>query len=182
MSRRLLRASAAKARPMTCPNCGAAMRLKSDVDSFVCDFCSAVHVPDTNSDGVRVLGEKSGATCPICRATSPHAGLVHASVGGRRIQYCETCRGTLIPMGYFVELTQELRAAGGATIASAHPAAERDLDRRIDCPQCGERMDTHRYGGPGNVIIDSCERCQMNWLDFGELGRIAHAPDPAPSL
>jgi Zn-finger nucleic acid-binding protein len=162
---------------MTCPNCGAAMRLKSDVDSFVCDFCGAVHVPDTNADGVRVLGEESGANCPICRTP-----LLHAAVSGRRIQYCETCRGMLIPMGYFVELTQELRAARGATIASTRPADERDLDRRIDCPQCGARMDTHRYGGPGNVIIDSCERCQVNWLDFGELGRIAHAPDPAPPL
>jgi Zn-finger nucleic acid-binding protein len=39
-------------------------------------------------------------------------------------------------------------------------------------------MITHRYGGPGNVIIDSCERCQANWLDYGELARIVRAPDP----
>src|SRR5258708_12994574 len=83
-------------------------------------------------------------------------------------------------MGFFEELTQELRAAGGATIASAHPAAERDLDRRIDCPQCGERMDTHRYGGPGNVILYSCTRCQGNWLDFSGLCRTSRAPHPPP--
>jgi Zn-finger nucleic acid-binding protein len=38
-------------------------------------------------------------------------------------------------------------------------------------------MDTHPYGGPGNVIIDTCENCSVNWLDHGELQRIVRAPD-----
>jgi Zn-finger nucleic acid-binding protein len=36
-------------------------------------------------------------------------------------------------------------------------------------------MDTHFYGGPGNIIIDDCDRCSLNWLDAGELMRIALA-------
>ena len=39
-------------------------------------------------------------------------------------------------------------------------------------------MDTHYYGGPGNVIIDACDRCDLNWLDAGELMRIVLAPGP----
>jgi Zn-finger nucleic acid-binding protein len=27
------------------------------------------------------------------------------------------------------------------------------------------------------VIIDNCERCELNWLDYGELRRIVQAPD-----
>jgi Zn-finger nucleic acid-binding protein len=38
-------------------------------------------------------------------------------------------------------------------------------------------MDTHPYGGPGNVIIDTCENCSLNWLDYGELQHIVRAPD-----
>jgi hypothetical protein len=38
-------------------------------------------------------------------------------------------------------------------------------------------MDTHFYGGPGNVVIDSCENCCLTWLDGGELKRIATAPE-----
>jgi Zn-finger nucleic acid-binding protein len=38
-------------------------------------------------------------------------------------------------------------------------------------------MAAHIYGGPGNVVIDSCENCQVNWLDHGELRRMALAPD-----
>jgi len=41
-------------------------------------------------------------------------------------------------------------------------------------------MLAHVYGGPGNIVIDTCERCQLNWLDPGELRRIALAPDGAP--
>jgi Zn-finger nucleic acid-binding protein len=38
-------------------------------------------------------------------------------------------------------------------------------------------MIAHLYAGPGNVVIDSCEQCQVNWLDGGELRRIALSPD-----
>jgi Zn-finger nucleic acid-binding protein len=43
-------------------------------------------------------------------------------------------------------------------------------------------MDAHFYGGPGNVVIDSCEDCSLIWLDHGAITRIAHAADsPEPA-
>ena len=36
-------------------------------------------------------------------------------------------------------------------------------------------MDVHPYYGPGNVVIDSCRRCDVIWLDFGELEQITRA-------
>jgi Zn-finger nucleic acid-binding protein len=47
----------------------------------------------------------------------------------------------------------------------------------MNCPQCSRPMNTHLYGGPGNIIIDNCEPCSLNWLDDGELQRIVGAPD-----
>ena len=38
-------------------------------------------------------------------------------------------------------------------------------------------MDTHPYGGGGSVIIDDCENCALDWLDYAELDRIVRAPD-----
>jgi len=38
-------------------------------------------------------------------------------------------------------------------------------------------METHFYAGPGNVVMDSCENCELIWLDRGELMHIARAPD-----
>jgi Zn-finger nucleic acid-binding protein len=57
------------------------------------------------------------------------------------------------------------------------PADAADLQRKINCPGCHHRMDTHFYAGPGNVVIDSCENCCLTWLDGGELTRIAAAPE-----
>ncbi len=38
-------------------------------------------------------------------------------------------------------------------------------------------MDAHPYYGGGNVVIDTCATCQLVWLDFGELRKIAsHQP------
>jgi Zn-finger nucleic acid-binding protein len=38
-------------------------------------------------------------------------------------------------------------------------------------------MDSHVYGGGGNAVIGSCERCEVNWLHHGGLDRIVRAPD-----
>jgi Zn-finger nucleic acid-binding protein len=38
-------------------------------------------------------------------------------------------------------------------------------------------MATHFYEDPGNIIIDDCSRCSLNWLDYGDLMRIIRAPD-----
>jgi Zn-finger nucleic acid-binding protein len=43
------------------------------------------------------------------------------------------------------------------------------------CPSCQGRWAT-LFGGPGNIVLDTCERCGVNWLDPGELQRIAQAP------
>jgi hypothetical protein len=37
-------------------------------------------------------------------------------------------------------------------------------------------MATHPYFGPGNVVIDSCEPCELVWLELGELKQIVDAP------
>jgi Zn-finger nucleic acid-binding protein len=147
------------------------MRLKPDEDSYKCDYCHSVYLPPKDDDGVRVLGEQSTQACPVCKVPLVSAALVKI-----RILYCNTCHGMLIPMASFQQLVDELQSVGTGTMPQ--PAADAtDLDRKIDCPQCSHRMDTHRYAGPGNVIIDSCENCSLNWLDRGELMHIVHAPD-----
>jgi Zn-finger nucleic acid-binding protein len=148
------------------------MRLKPDMTSFRCEYCQRVFLPEANADdGVRVLGEPSGQNCPIC-ATD----LVHATLDNIRICYCAKCRGILVPMGALSALVDAVQAQKrGGTIQP--PADAADLQRKINCPQCHRRMDTHFYAGPGNVVIDSCENCSLTWLDGGELTRIAQAPE-----
>ena len=147
------------------------MRLKPDEDSYKCDYCHSVYLPETGDDGVRVLGDAPGQVCPVCNIP-----LVNAAIAKIRILYCTGCRGMLISMRVLEALIDELRAVqGGAAPQSS--ADSSDLRRKIDCPQCRHRMDTHFYAGPGNVVVDSCEDCCLIWFDRGELMHIVHAPD-----
>jgi Zn-finger nucleic acid-binding protein len=147
------------------------MRLKPDEDSYKCDYCHNVFLPERSDDGVRVLGDPSNLACPICNIP-----LVNAAMGKIHILYCTKCQGMLVSMQTFSTLIDELQAQQRRPIAQP-PADGSDLQRKIDCPQCHHRMDTHFYAGPGNVVVDSCEDCSLIWLDRGELMHIVYAPD-----
>jgi Zn-finger nucleic acid-binding protein len=156
---------------MNCPTCGGPLRLEEDKDYLICDFCKSMHFPEPDADGVRILGEPAQQSCPVCGIP-----LVHAAIGGLRILYCGRCRGMLIPMDAFLVVAEELRARQRAPCGLPHALDLRELERRIHCPRCGRAMDTHPYAGPGNIVIDSCSECQVDWLDYGELMRIVRAP------
>ncbi len=161
-------------RGVNCPNCGGVMRLDDGKDVFACDYCGHLHFPGENADGVRVLGTPAGFSCPVCRAA-----LVDASVERERIRYCERCRGMLIGVDDFVILVEKLRS--GSPARPGRRVDARELARPLDCPRCGRRMDTHPYAGGGNIVIDNCPPCGLNWLDHAELSTVAGTLHP-PSL
>jgi Zn-finger nucleic acid-binding protein len=148
------------------------MRLEPDQECLVCDYCRTVHFPEVNAEGVRVLAEPSELHCPLC--TTP---LVHAALARQRMLYCSQCRGMLIEMNTFVTIVHNLRARHEVSSEAAQQPDWMEMERRIKCPKCGQEMETHPYGGGGNVIIEDCEHCELNWLDYGELDRIVQAPD-----
>lgn len=148
------------------------MRLAPDQEFLVCDYCRTVHFPQVNNDGVRVLEEQSSLQCPICAVP-----LVHAAIAQQRILYCAQCHGMLIGMDKFIVIVHNLRARHEISADASRQPDWSEMDRRIRCPQCGHEMDTHAYGGGGNVIIEDCETCSLNWLDANELERIVQAPD-----
>jgi hypothetical protein len=80
-------------------------------------------------------------------------------------------------MDLFPELVDNLRAQQQVSIPVGAVANPDDLRRHISCPHCRRPMEPHFYAGPGNVVLDSCDYCNLNWLDHGELMRIARAPD-----
>ena len=157
---------------MNCLNCGAPIRVDDGETSATCQYCATVYVPEKNVEGVRVFNQPSELSCPIS-----HVPLMDATIARQRIFCCPRCRGNLIPMPVFVVLIAALRAQRGEAVEIAPQPDPQRLDRQSFCPQCGRRMDTHYYAGGGNVIIDDCSRCELNWLDAGELTAIVHAPD-----
>jgi Zn-finger nucleic acid-binding protein len=148
------------------------MRLEPDKECLVCDYCGNIHYPEPNADGVRVLDEGSSEQCPVCGIL-----LVDAAISGQRILYCNRCHGMLVSMDVFLAIIEDQRSRRDTTADAVHQPDWKDLDRKLKCPKCGQQMDAHPYCGPGNVIIDDCENCSVNWLDYGELQKIVRAPD-----
>lgn len=157
---------------MNCPSCGAPMHLEADKEFLRCNFCKNIFFPEKNDDGVRVLPKLSELACPVCEVP-----LVHAALEGWRMLYCSKCRGMLVSMDVFVELILDLHSHSDGSGAIPPPPDPKELLRHTNCPKCHQQMNTHYYAGPGNVIIDDCETCHLNWLDYGELRRIVKARD-----
>jgi Zn-finger nucleic acid-binding protein len=159
---------------MNCRNCGAAMELFPAQGYFFCRYCGSFHFPESaGEDGLRLLGhDDRPATCPVCRDPMARALLddVHP------VHACEKCRGVLVPREAFARVVNTRRAWASTPPSEPRRLNPRDLERTVQCPFCAERMSTHPYYGPGNIVIDTCEGCDVVWLDFGELRQIADAP------
>ncbi len=158
---------------MNCPSCGAPITQRPDTVGYNCEYCHAVFYPGEEDDAVQVSDAPSDPSlaCPLCRAP-----LVKAAVAKIPLLYCKECHGLLLPMQVLPAVLDELRSDTQKPSVQT-PPDRGDLKRAIRCPGCNQRMDTHFYAGPGNVIVDSCDGCSLLWLDRGELTRIAHAPD-----
>jgi Zn-finger nucleic acid-binding protein len=127
-----------------------------------------------NEDEVQV-GSETTKVCPVCQTL-----LSDGNIQGKPVLYCSKCRGMLVSMDKFLPLVECLRALRRPSGLTLEPRDNSDEDRRLSCPECAQTMVGYPYGGPGNVNIDSCERCSLIWLDNHELWRIVLAPDHYP--
>lgn len=158
---------------MDCSNCGAPMTLVRAQEYFRCDYCGSFHFPAASKDGVRLLGvAPKNIPCPVCGEA-----LHLASLDDRHHGYqCVECRGLLLERSSFGEAVQSRRSWANGQPDAPRPLDRNDLERRVACPFCRRPMNTHPYYGPGNIVIDTCDGCNMVWLDYGELGRVVNAP------
>jgi Zn-finger nucleic acid-binding protein len=156
---------------MNCANCGAPMKLVLDQQHFYCEHCTSIHFPIENEDGIRILEESSGTDCPVCKIP-----LVYGYIDRTQTLYCLNCRGMLVDQETFLLVIDYLRASSSRLALSPPPVELSELERQINCPDCGRKMSTHLYGGPGNLVVDNCAHCSLLWLDNKEFERIIRAP------
>lgn len=140
---------------------------------YVCTHCGTTSFPEAVSrDGIRIIGPEE----PVLHCSSCGGPLVRALLDECLVEYCEACRGLLVPRRDFAEIVRRRRAWAQAQSVTPEPADVAELRRKINCPKCGARMATDWYYGPGNVVMDRCVSCDVVWLDYGELKRIVDAP------
>jgi Zn-finger nucleic acid-binding protein len=143
--------------------------MRSEADVLVCGHCGSMDEGVAPFYELQALGE-SAVACPRCETP-----LADARIEGCPVQYCRACHGVLVEMQHFVTLSDAVRARERHK-GVALPRRQRPGERVLPCPMCTQPMLSHVYGGPGNLVLDTCERCHVNWLDPGELRRIARAP------
>ena len=141
---------------------------------FVCRHCGSFSFPEPiDVDGIRIVGRPPDAKrCPVCKAPMDQALLDDAHAA----HFCGRCRGILLPRDTFAALITHRRAWATGVPVVPPPLDRRALDRQLSCPLCDRRLMTHLYGGAGAVVIDTCETCNVIWLDYRELKQIVDAP------
>jgi Zn-finger nucleic acid-binding protein len=159
---------------MNCPNCGATMELVAGRRYFRCTHCGSYGFPEgPDAEGIRVIGTVADSLrCPVCEVAMSRALLddVHP------VDFCNTCRGVLMPRDTFAGVINARRAWASTPPSAPVPFDRAELRRVLTCPKCGGRFQTYPHYGPGNVVIDSCTTCDLIWLDFGEMRKIVDAP------
>jgi Zn-finger nucleic acid-binding protein len=156
---------------VNCTNCGAPLNVAGPGSYLYCRYCSSLFFPTATRDNVDVLGIETSLRCPVCADV-----LVTASVSGIHVRYCRQCHGVLVDQRQFAEMVAYLRAQTEESASPTRPLNRNDLKRSLHCPLCQQRLDTHPYYGPGNIVIDVCFHCPLVWLDGGELNAISNAP------
>lgn len=103
------------------------------------------------------------------------AGLVTSGAARPNRQHCERCRGILLARTTFAEAITGRRARESGEPSPPVPLdpARARADRHLSLLPLADGRAS--YYGPGNVVIDSCQRCDLIWLDFGELQQITTA-------
>lgn len=158
---------------MNCANCGGALTLEDSRRFLICRYCGTFNFPEpADADGISVVGRIPDAPmCPVCNAP-----LAAAVMDGKPLHFCERCRGVLLPRPSFMAIVHHRRASASDPPAPPRPLDRQALERVLVCPSCGGRFETYPHYGPGNVVIDNCGRCDLIWLDFGEIRTIVEAP------
>jgi Zn-finger nucleic acid-binding protein len=156
---------------VNCVNCGGAMGIDRARGILVCGHCGSQQEAPPLAEYLHFEGNSDSA-CPVCATP-----LSKARLEGHTLLCCARCYGMLIEMQRFAAVIETMRFLEQRSIAFVLPRQQNPTERSVKCPLCEQPMLAHVYAGPGNVVIDTCERCHVNWLDSGELRRIAIAPD-----
>lgn len=157
-----------------CMQCGGTASPVPGCSYLQCDYCTSLVFTDENPalvDGLMPVDANVDGCCPACTGQ-----LQAGEIQGRRIMFCGQCYGVLISnadLGFVVRERRSRRCRQESE--SPKPINPDAYQRQLHCPACSSRMEVHPYYGPGNVVIDSCNRCFYVWLDHGELRSIERA-------
>ena len=96
---------------MNCKQCGAPMRLFRERDYYHCEHCDSYYFPESNMDGIRVLGANpEGYECPLCKIPLNMVVIDNYYKGYQ----CSNCRGLMFNRTMFRETIDNRRSRAKA--------------------------------------------------------------------
>lgn len=102
--------------------------------------------------------------CPVCNVE-----LTPFEYEGFRIAKCLRCHGHLVKKSRL----NSIRRVRGQTTPQLKRESKRDFKNStkatLKCPRCHFKMRKQPVKAPLDLALDVCERCQLVWLDGGEL-------------
>jgi len=98
--------------------------------------------------------------------------LLAAQIEEETVANCGQCGGFLAEMESFLVIVAKRRSLHSSGEKCTEPFDPAELERVLNCPRCRQPMTTHPYFGGGNVVVNTCERCCVIWLDAGKLALI----------
>jgi len=146
------------------------LKLAAGNTSLRCDYCKLTVAIAADDSGIQFLEEAPDRVCPTCTET-----LWQAAMAAMQLHACKKCRGLLVPMLDFEALVDKMRGLHQER-AYPGPVDAAELERKVMCPRCHQRMETHYYFGGGHAVMSTCEACELHWLDGGMLMRIVRMP------
>lgn len=158
--------------PSEC-KCGAVLRTRPGYQHVQCDSCSRFHFAtsiEESPDAIKPLGRETAFHCLRCSVP-----LEVGRLDNTEVCFCPTCRGFVIDSNSLGALIQFRRASWTGPDDPPVRVDVNELKLKASCPACEQQMEAHHYYGPGNIILDTCNVCELAWLDHGELSKIVRA-------
>jgi Zn-finger nucleic acid-binding protein len=157
---------------IACQKCGGTAEVVAGQQYHNCVYCdSLIQLAEISEDRILPTGVTLDCSCPTCDQPL-QTGLIEK----RRALFCGACFGILIRHADFAGIIQERQARrAGQEPAEPRPIDPESYKRQTNCPSCSQRMETHPYYGPGNIVVDTCSECGYLWLDHGEISRVENA-------
>jgi Zn-finger nucleic acid-binding protein len=159
---------------MNCKNCGAPLILADGLNVWRCQYCETAKFSgelEQTEEGIAPLNESADVDCPSCNIE-----MQRGLIDGTPVAFCDSCHGLLIHSPSMASVVQKKRQAYTGPDDSPIMLDQAALQIKRKCPICENQFETYPYYGPGNCVIDSCQSCQVVWLDKGELSQIIRAP------
>lgn len=107
--------------------------------------------------------------CSVCKKE-----MVEEDFGGVKVDVCKNgCKGIWFDWFELSKLDEKNEGFGDALKeALDYPRVNDENRQKINCPQCGLPMHTHKYQSSKEVNVDECYACGGFFLDSGEMRAI----------